>query len=225
MRVDVPEEDAVNEAELKKKARTVYARLARLHPDAHIELDFENPLELLVATVLSAQSTDVTVNKITKDLFKKYRTPRDYLDVPAEELEDDIRRSGFFRQKAKSIRCAMMAILEKHGGQVPRTMEELVKLPGVGRKTANVLLGNAFGVPGLVTDTHVIRVSGRIGLTTNTDPVKIEADLCALYPAKDWTQLSHTLIFHGRYTCHARKPDCPACTITGLCDDYRERNG
>ena len=214
----------MNEAELKRKARTVYARLAKLHPDARIELDFETPLELLVATVLSAQSTDVMVNKITKDLFQKYRTPRDYLKVPAEELENDIRRSGFFRQKAKSIRGAMQAILERHGGQVPRTMDELVKLPGVGRKTANVLLGNAFGVPGLVTDTHVIRVSQRIGLTTQSDPGKIEADLCRLTPAKEWTQLSHTLIFHGRYTCHARKPDCAACTITDLCNYYREQN-
>jgi endonuclease III len=215
----------MTEAELKRKARTVYGRLAKLHPDARIELEFAGPLELLVATILSAQSTDVMVNKITKDLFKKYRAPGDYLKVPPEELENDIRRSGFFRQKAKSIRGAMQAIGERHGGQVPRTMDELVKLPGVGRKTANVLLGNAFGVPGLVTDTHVIRVSRRIGLTTRSEPEKIEADLCRLAPAKDWTQLSHTLIFHGRYTCHARKPDCPACTITDLCDDFRERNG
>jgi endonuclease-3 len=213
----------MTDATLKTKARTVYARLRKLHPGARIELDFATPLELLVATILSAQSTDVMVNKVTPDLFAKYRRPADYLAVPVEELESDIRRTGFFRQKAKSLRGAMRAILDRHAGEVPRTMDELVTLPGVGRKTANVVLGNAFGVPGIAVDTHVLRVSGRIGLTTNTDPVKIEADLASLYPPKDWTLLSHTLIFHGRYACHARKPGCPACTVTDLCDAYREQ--
>jgi endonuclease-3 len=206
--------------ELKTKAREVYKRLRKLHPDAHIELDFTNPLELLVATVLSAQCTDVRVNLVTNALFKKYRRPADYLRVPVVELQIDIVSTGFFRNKAKAIRGQMQALLERHGGEVPQTMEELVALPGVGRKTANVILGNAFGVPGIPVDTHVQRVSQRIGLTKNDDPVKIEFDLMALFPKKDWTLLGHTLIFHGRRVCVARKPACEKCPLTGLCDYY-----
>jgi endonuclease-3 len=203
-----------------EKAREIFRLLKKQHPDAHIELRFSHPLELLVATVLSAQCTDVRVNIVTEQLFKKYRRPADYLAVPVAELEDDIRSTGFFRNKAKAIRGQMEAILARHGGEVPRTIEDLVQLPGVGRKTANVILGNAFGVPGVVVDTHVRRVSQRIGLTKNDDPEKIEADLMALYPPKDWTLLSHVFIFHGRRICAARKPACDRCPITKWCDYF-----
>jgi len=212
-------------SDLESKAREIGKRLRRAHPDARIELDFANPLELLVATVLSAQCTDVRVNLVTKDLFKKYRTPADYLNSPVEELEDDIRSTGFFRNKAKAIRGQMTAILERHGGRVPETMEELVALPGVGRKTANVILGNAFGKPGIPVDTHVRRVAGRLGLTKHDDPVKIETDLAALYPPQNWTLLGHTLIFHGRRICHARKPACADCPVADLCDYFAAAAG
>jgi len=209
----------------KASAREIYKRLRKDHPDARIALDFTTPLELLVATVLSAQCTDVRVNKVTKDLFKKRRAPADYLAGPIADLENDIRSAGFFGNKAKAIRGIMEALVARHGGQVPDTMEELVKLPGVGRKTANVVLGNAFGKPGIPVDTHVKRVAGRIGLTANEDPVKIEYDLMELFPPKDWTQLGHTLIFHGRRICHSRKPDCGHCSVAGCCDFYAAQNG
>jgi endonuclease III len=213
-----PEE--IMTADLKQKARRAYAQLKATHADAHIELVFANPLELLVATILSAQCTDVRVNAVTADLFKKYRAPRDYLNVEATELEEDIRSTGFFRNKAKSIRGAMTAIEKDHGGELPRTLEELVKLPGVGRKTANVILGNVFDTPGLVVDTHVSRLSQRIGLTAKTDAVKIEFDLMELIPQQEWTQFSHVLIFHGRRICKARKPACAQCPITARCDFF-----
>jgi len=203
---------------LKTKAEEAYRRLKHRHPDATIALKFSNPVELLVATILSAQCTDVKVNQVTAKLFTKYRTPADFLAAPAGELENDIHATGFFRQKTKSIRGAMQAIAERHGGQVPADLEALTKLPGVGRKTANVLLGNAFGIPGLVVDTHVSRVSQRIGLTKNFDPVKIEFDLMELIPQEEWTQFSHVMIFHGRRICVARKPKCEECPVNDLCD-------
>lgn len=195
--------------------------LKRAYPDASCELNFSSPVELLVATILSAQCTDVRVNIVTKTLFKKFRRPEDYVSKKSSELENIIRSTGFFRQKAKSIRGAMERIVSVHKGKVPNRMEELVALPGVGRKTANVILGNAFDLPGLPVDTHVIRISNRLGLTKNSDPVKIERDLTALLAPKNWCHFSHVLIFHGRRTCKARNPACDKCVITAYCNYYR----
>jgi endonuclease-3 len=192
------------------------------YPDARTELDWSNPLELLVATILSAQTTDVQVNRVTESLFSKYRTAEDYADSTPDELEEDIRPTGFYRNKARSLRGMASALVEEHGGEVPRTMSELVALPGVGRKTANVVLGNAFGTnEGIVVDTHVRRVSGRLGLTESSDPVKIEQELMGLVPEGDWTIFSHLLILHGRRTCKARKPDCPNCILNDICPSAR----
>jgi endonuclease-3 len=203
-------------------AQEVVARLKSEYPDARTELDWANPLELLVATMLSAQTTDVQVNKVTESLFAKYRTAEDYAESSPEELEEDIRPTGFYRNKARSLRGMASALVEEHGGEVPRTMRELVELPGVGRKTANVVLGNAFGVDeGIVVDTHVRRVSGRLGLTENTDPEKIERDLMQVVPEEDWTVFSHLLILHGRRTCKARNPDCPNCVLNDICPSAR----
>jgi endonuclease-3 len=199
-------------------AQKVVDRLKAEFPDARTELDWKNPLELLVATMLSAQTTDVQVNRVTQDLFAKYRTAQDYAHADPSELEEDIRPTGFYRNKARSLRNMAGALVEEHGGEVPATMQELVALPGVGRKTANVVLGNAFGVDeGIVVDTHVRRVSGRLGLTENNDPVKIEQDLMQVVPKEDWTVFSHLLILHGRRTCKARKPDCPNCILNDIC--------
>ena len=199
-------------------ASEVTARLKAEYPDARTELDWSNPLELLVATILSAQTTDVQVNQVTKSLFAKYRTAEDYADADPGVLEEDIRPTGFYRNKARSLRGMAGALVEEYGGVVPRTMSELVALPGVGRKTANVVLGNAFGVDeGIVVDTHVRRVSGRLGLTENRDPVKIEQELMSVVPEEDWTDFSHLLILHGRRTCKARKPDCPNCILNDIC--------
>jgi endonuclease-3 len=196
----------------------VIPRLKKEYPDATTELNWSNPLELLVATVLSAQTTDVRVNQVTKKLFKKYRAAEDYAGADLTELEEDIRPTGFYRNKARALRGMTRAILEEHGGEVPRTMAELVALPGVGRKTANVVLGNAFGVDeGVVVDTHVRRLSNRLGLTTNQDPEKIEKDLLQMVPEGDRTLFSHLLIFHGRRVCKARKPDCPGCVLNDVC--------
>ena len=214
----------MTDKERRQKARTVYGRLRKLHPEARTELRYGNPLELLVATVLSAQCTDVRVNEVTANLFRKYRKPEDYLKATASELEEDIRPAGFFRQKTRSLRGAMETIIDEHGGRVPGDMDALTRLPGIGRKTANVILGNAFGVPGIAVDTHVSRVSRRIGLTAEKDPVKIESDLNAMFPEKEWTRLSHTLIFHGRYVCKARKPLCERCSITSLCDHFQDEH-
>ena len=187
-------------------------------PDARTELDWKNPLELLVATMLSAQTTDVQVNRVTDSLFAKYRTAEDYAHADPTELEEDIRPTGFYRNKARSLRNMADVLVDEHGGEVPSTMQQLVALPGVGRKTANVVLGNAFGVDeGIVVDTHVRRVSGRLGLTENKDPVKIEQDLMKVVPQEDWTVFSHLLIMHGRRTCKARKPDCPNCILNDIC--------
>ena len=199
-------------------ASEVTARLKAEYPDARTELDWSNPLELLVATILSAQTTDVQVNRVTESLFAKYRKAEDYADADPGVLEEDIRPTGFYRNKARSLRGMASALVEEHGGEVPRTMAELVALPGVGRKTANVVLGNALGVnEGIVVDTHVSRVSNRLGLTDNRDPIKIEQDLIKVVPEGDWTIFSHLLIFHGRRTCRARKPDCPNCVLNDIC--------
>jgi len=190
----------------------------KVYPDAHTELNFKTPLELLIATILSAQCTDKRVNMVTPALFKKYRGAKDYAGAPADELENAIKSTGFFNSKAKSIRGAAAAIVQKFGGKVPNSMEQLRELPGVGRKTANVVLGNAFGInEGIVVDTHVIRLSQRLGLTKHKDPEKIEQDLTKLVPQKYWAIWSHWLIWHGRRRCFARKPDCSNCEVLKLC--------
>jgi endonuclease-3 len=199
-------------------ASEVTARLKTEYPDARTELVWSNPLELLVATILSAQTTDVQVNRVTEKLFSKYRTAEDYADSSLDELEENIRQTSFYRNKARSLRGMARALVEEHGGEVPSTMSELVALPGVGRKTANVVLGNAFGInEGIVVDTHVRRVSDRLGLTEGSDPAKIEQELMRLVPEGDWTIFSHLLILHGRRTCKARKPDCPNCILNDIC--------
>jgi endonuclease-3 len=196
----------------------VITRLKKEYPDARTELNWENPLELLVATMLSAQTTDVRVNMVTETLFESYRTAADYAGADPAQLEEDIRPTGFYRNKARSLQGMARALLERHGGEVPRTMAGLVALPGVGRKTANVVLGNAFGVDeGVVVDTHVRRVSGRLGLTEERDPEKIERDLLRVVPEGERTLFSHLLIFHGRRVCKARKPDCPGCVLNDVC--------
>ena len=194
------------------------AELRRLYPDAKCSLDFSTPLELLVATQLSAQCTDERVNIVTVDLFRKYRGAEDYATVSQEEFEQDIKSTGFYRNKAKNIRAATQLILSNFGGEVPRTMQELLTLPGVARKTANVVLGNAFGIiEGFVVDTHIGRLARRLGWTTNEDPVKVEQDLMKIVPREDWLDLSHMLIYHGRAICQARSPQCEHCTLVTLC--------
>jgi len=201
-------------ARLKK----VIAGLEKTYPNAHCELIHQNPLELLIATILSAQCTDKRVNIVTKDLFKKYRSAEDFARAKISELENDIRSTGFYKNKARNIKSACQSIVEKHGGKVPRTMAKLTQLDGVGRKTANVVLGNAFGINvGVVVDTHVTRLSNRLGLTKHTDAVKIEQELMQLVPPRQWTLFSHWLIWHGRRRCLARKPDCENCEIQKLC--------
>ena len=204
-------------AETKARARKILRELARQYPDAHCALNFTNPLELLIATILSAQCTDVRVNLVTPALFARYRAAVDYADADRTELETMIRTAGFFRNKAKSIQTCCRTIVDQHGGEVPATLEQLVPLPGVGRKTANVVLGNAFGIPGITVDTHVGRLSRRMGFTEHDDPVKVESDLMELIPKKDWTIASHRLIFHGRQICHARNPKCDVCPVAKLC--------
>lgn len=201
-----------------EKISPILKLLDKHYPEADVTLDFKNPLELVVATVLSAQCTDVRVNQVTPAVFRKYSTAKAYAQTPQEELEEAIRPTGFFRNKAKSIKGICQALVETHGGQVPASLEELVKLPGIGRKTANVILGNAFGVPGIVVDTHMGRVSQRLGLTAKQDPVKIEFDLMELVPKKKWTKFSHQMIWHGRAICTARNPKCPQCPLLPYCD-------
>ena len=201
-----------------EQVNAIIAELRRLYPNAKCSLNFTNPLELLIATQLSAQCTDERVNLVTIGLFKKYRSVEDYALVNQEELEKDIKSTGFYRNKAKNIRGAAQRIITSYDGQVPRTMEELLTLPGVARKTANVVLGNAFGiVVGFVVDTHIGRLARRFGWTTSEDPVKVEQDLMRIIPQQDWLDLSHMLIYHGRATCTARKPACAACTLAILC--------
>jgi endonuclease-3 len=207
----------------QERALDIVSRLKQMYPKAKVSLDFTNPFELLIATMLSAQSTDVRVNIVTKSLFRKYPNPQAFASATQPEMERDVRQTGFFRNKAKAVIAASKAIVEKHGGEVPRTMEELTALPGVGRKTANVVLGNAFKMQvGIVVDTHVTRVSGRLGLTANFDPVKIEQDLMKLIPQKEWTVFSHRLIQHGRQICVARKPKCRECRLNELCPSAEE---
>lgn len=201
---------------------TILKRLGRMYPDAGCSLDFRNPFELLVATILSAQSTDATINQVTPKLFKKYPTPQELARAKRPALEQVIHSTGFFRNKAKAIQGTALAIVKEHGGEVPSTMDELTSLPGVGRKTANVVLGNAFGRPaGVVVDTHVKRVSNRLGLTDQSDPEKIERDLMEQYSKRSWVALSHRLIRHGREICHARKPACEACDLSDICPSSR----
>jgi len=204
--------------EKKARAAEVFRRLGRAYPDARCSLDYSSPLELLVATILSAQTTDVRVNMVTPALFRRYKTAADYARAPAGEIEDLIRQTGFFNSKAKSLRATGAALAAEHGGKVPETMEELVALPGVGRKTANVILGNAYGInEGITVDTHVIRLSRRLGLTRHDDPVKIEQDLMLLVPRAHWALISHLLIFHGRQVCIARRPRCAECVLSDIC--------
>ena len=206
---------------VKERVRELCHELPRLYPDAHCELNFTNPLELLVATMLSAQCTDVQVNKTTPEVFRKYKTAQAYATANVADLEKDLRSIGFFRAKAKNIRAMAQILVEKHHGEVPRTMDELTALPGVGRKTANVVLGNAFDINvGVVVDTHVARLSGRLGLTRKTDPKKIEPVLMKLVPQEKWTLFPHWLIFHGRRVCKAIKPDCPNCGLRDLCPSF-----
>jgi endonuclease-3 len=201
-----------------EQVNKVLPALKRTYPAAKFSLDHAGPLELLVATILSAQCTDERVNLVTKNLFKKYRTARDYAAAPEGELERDIQSCGFFNAKARSIRGMAAALLERHGGEVPRTMDELTQLAGVGRKTANVVLGNAFGINvGVTVDTHVTRLSQRLGLTKHTDAVKIEQDLIPIVPRHDWALWSHLLIYHGRAICQARKPKCAECVLREWC--------
>lgn len=201
-----------------ERASKLVEAFPKVYPDAHCELDFKTPLQLLVATILSAQCTDKRVNLVTPALFARYRTAKDFAASKPAELEKAIQSTGFFRNKTRSIRAATAAIEKDHGGKVPRTMAELHALPGVGRKTANVVLGNAFGVnEGLVVDTHVVRLSQRLGLTKHSNPEKIELDLMKLIPARHWTDWSHWLIWHGRRRCYARKPDCRNCEVLALC--------
>ena len=208
-----------------ERAPKIIDRLDKAYPDAKVALKFTNPLECLVATILSAQSTDVNVNRVTqgpKGLFAKYRTPQDYLKVPESELADDIHSTGFFNQKTKSIRGACARMVEAYGGEVPRTMEELVTLPGVARKTANIVLGNSYGVvEGIAVDTHVRRVSQRLGFTEQKDPDKIERDLMAIVPRKKWFSFTYVLIDHGREVCKAPTPRCEVCAVNDLCPSSR----
>jgi len=207
---------------LVRRARRINRELALTYPDAHCELDFTSPFELLVATVLSAQTTDVRVNMVTPTLFAKYPTPVDLAAADREDVESIIQSTGFFRAKTQAITGLSQAIVERFGGEVPGRLEDLVTLPGVGRKTANVVLGNAFDVPGLTVDTHFARLARRFGWTANTEAVKIESDVAALIPKREWTILSHRLIWHGRRCCHSRRPACGACPLARLCPSYGE---
>ncbi|ARF59640.1 endonuclease III [Streptomyces gilvosporeus] len=205
-----------------RRARRINRELAELYPYAHPELDFTNPFELLVATVLSAQTTDLRVNQTTPRLFARCPTPEDMAAMPPEELEELIRPTGFFRAKTKSLLGLSAALRDRFDGKVPGRLEDLVTLPGVGRKTANVVLGNAFGVPGITVDTHFGRLARRFGWTTAEDAEKVEADVAAIFPKSEWTMLSHRVVFHGRRVCHSRKPACGACAIAPLCPAYGE---
>jgi endonuclease-3 len=214
--------DSPSRTTLVRRARRINRELAALYPDAHCELDFTTPLELLVATILSAQCTDRRVNMVTPVLFARYHNAADYASAEREDVEKIIQSTGFFRAKTTSIIGLGQALCDRFGGEVPSTLRDLVTLPGVGRKTANVVLGNAFGVPGITVDTHFARLSRRFGWTTQTDPVKIESEVGALIPRAEWTMLSHRLIWHGRRVCHARRPACGVCTLARLCPSFGE---
>jgi endonuclease III len=217
-----PTATAPSHTGLVRRARRIFRELALLYPDAHCELNFTSPLELLVATILSAQTTDRSVNLVTPVLFARYRTAADYAAADRTELEKILMPTGFYRNKTSSLIGLGQALCERYDGEVPRRLSDLVTLPGVGRKTANVVLGNAFDVPGITVDTHFTRLSRRFHWTTQTDPVKIEQDVAALFPKRDWTYLSHCLIWHGRRICHARRPACGACPLARLCPSFGE---
>lgn len=209
-------------ADLRKRTAEIIKRLKKAYPDAHCALNHTNPFELLIATILSAQCTDERVNIVTADLFRKYRGPEDFVKVSHQELEKDIHSTGFFRNKAKNIKAASERLIEVYDGKIPQTMEEILTLGGVARKTANVVLGNAFGIAsGVVVDTHVSRLSQRLGLTENKTPEKIERDLQELVPKRNWVMLPHWLIFHGRQICQARKPKCTECVLADQCPSYK----
>lgn len=212
----------VDDVTRERNARAIYRKLAARYPEAHCELDFTTPLELLVATVLSAQCTDRRVNTVTPALFSRYPTAAAYAESDRDELESLIASTGFFRQKAATLQGIGQRLCDDFGGQVPHDQDALVTLPGVGRKTANVVLGNAFDVPGITVDTHFGRLVRRFGWTTLTDPVKVEHAIGALFPRKDWTMLSHYVVWHGRRICHAKKPACGACPVASLCPSYGE---
>jgi len=208
----------------KKQVRSILDTIAGMFPDAHCELNHSNPFELTIAVLLSAQCTDETVNKVTASLFEKYKRPEDYVSVPLEELEQDIRRIGLFRNKAKNIQALCAILLDKYGGQVPELHEQLVELPGVGRKTANVVVSNAFGVPAIAVDTHVERVSKRLGMAGLNDSVlEVEKKLMKLVPREEWTQTHHRLIFFGRYHCKAQNPQCEGCPLIESCREGKKR--
>ncbi len=206
----------------KKRTAEIIKRLKKAYPDAHCALNHTNPFELLIATILSAQCTDERVNIVTADLFRKYRGPEDFVKASQEELERDVHSTGFFRNKAKNIKAASQRLIEVYGGEIPQTMEEILTLGGVARKTGNVVLGNAFGIAsGVVVDTHVSRLSQRLGLTEEKTPEKIELDLQELVPKKDWVMFSHWLIYHGRQVCNARKPKCLECVLADICPSFQ----
>ncbi len=207
---------------LKEKAAWIQARLDEAYPEPKCALNFQNPWQLLVATVLSAQCTDERVNQVTPGLFERYPDPEATAKADINELEEAVRPTGFFRNKAKSLKASAQVVMERHGGKVPTTLEEMVKLPGIGRKTANLILGETLGIPGVVVDTHVSRVSQRLGLTTNKNAEKIEADLMKLFPTSVWTRISNQIIWHGRLVCSAKKPKCPDCMLNLHCVYYRE---
>lgn len=207
----------IDKNEARERAKKIWLILEKRYPDAKTALTFTNPLELLISTILSAQCTDVRVNMVTKDLFKKYKSAADWSKADIKQIESDIKSTGFYHNKAISIKDACTKIIEQFGGKVPDTMEELLTLPGVGRKTANVVLGSAFGKPAIACDTHVIRLSRRLWLSENTDPVKLEFDLAEIVPEKNWTLFGNLLILHGRNVCEARKPRCPDCPIAEYC--------
>lgn len=207
----------VDKEQAKQRIKNIWPILKRTYPNAKIALKFVNPIELLISTILSAQCTDVRVNMVTKDLFKKYKKASDWAEADLKEIEEGIRSTGFYRNKAINIKGACTKIIEQYNGEVPNTMEELLTLPGVGRKTANCVLGDAFGIPGITCDTHVIRLSRRLQLSENSDPVKLEFDLAEIIPRARWTQISHLLILHGRNICKARKPDCGNCPLAKHC--------
>ena len=209
---------------LKSRAAKIITILRNTYPDAKCSLHYANPLELLIATILSAQCTDARVNIVTKTLFRKYRKAQDYAGAPSAQLEEDIRSTGFYRNKARNIQRCAQALVEKHGGAVPSTLDELVSLAGVGRKTANVVLGNVFDTPGITVDTHVSRLSQRMKLTKHKDPEKIELDLNGLVPQKDWTNFCHRMIDHGRKVCTARNPNCQACPVGAYCPSKGKAN-
>ena len=215
-------QDPPSRTALVRRARRINRELAALYPDAHCELNFTSPLELLVATILSAQCTDKRVNIVTPVLFSRYRTAADYAAADRDEVEKIIQSTGFFRAKTTSIIGLGQALCDRFGGEVPPRLRDLVTLPGVGRKTANVVLGNAFGIPGITVDTHFARLAHRFGWTTQTDPVKIEQEVGALVPRSEWTALSQRLIWHGRRICHARRPACGACPLARLCPSFGE---